>query len=61
MGNPIQYRNTNNKGWFCKTASVCTPGAYREGGLMETLHRILFTQFHDIFSFVGEEVQVSKS
>ena len=39
MGNPIQYRNTDNKGGFRKTASVRPPGAYREGGLMKTLHR----------------------
>ena len=39
MGNPIQYRNTDNKGGFHKTASVLPPGAYPEGGLMKTLHR----------------------
>ena len=33
MGNPIQYRNTDNKGGgFHKMASVCPPGAYPEGG-----------------------------
>ena len=31
MGNPIQYRNTDNKGGFRKTASVRPPGAYPEG------------------------------
>ena len=39
MGNPIQYRNTDNKGGFRKTASVRPPGAYPEVGLMKTLHR----------------------
>ena len=39
MGNPIQYRNTDNKGGFHKTASVHPPGAYPEGELMKTLHR----------------------
>ena len=43
MGNPIQYRNTDNNRGFHKTASVRPPGAYPEGGLMKTLHRLMLT------------------
>ena len=39
MGNPIQYRNTDNKGGFVKRLQYASPGAYPEGGLMKTIHR----------------------
>ena len=40
MGNPIQYRNTDNKGGgFVKRLQYAPPGAYPEGGLMKTLQR----------------------
>ena len=41
MGNPIQYRNTDNKGGFVKWLQYAPPGAYPEGGLVKTLHRTL--------------------
>ena len=37
MGNPIQYRNTDNKGGFRKTAAVRPPGGVPRGGVNENL------------------------
>ena len=54
MGNPIQYCNTDNKGGFRKTASVCPPRGVPRGGVNENLTPVPIHGFANIVSFMSK-------